>query len=91
MSQGVEALRPWLPICLAVLAWHTRVVGLLQQAVVAVKVVRLLTLESSLTLASDQLRSEEGVLFEQFASPTVFFTGRWKDAFIPFGCFLSMF
>lgn len=60
-------------------------VGLLQLAVVLEKVVRLLTLESSLTLASDQLRSEEGVLFEQFSSPTVFLliTGHWKDAFIP--------
>lgn len=38
-------MRPWLPVCLAVIAWrHTRVVGLLQLAVVLVKVVRLLTL-----------------------------------------------
>lgn len=68
-------------------------VGLLQLAVVLVKVVRLLTLESSLTLASDQLRSEEGVFFEQFARPTVFLLiiGHWKDAFIPFGYFLSIF
>lgn len=40
----LKAMRPWLPVYLAVIAWHTRVVGLLQLAVVLVKVVRLLTL-----------------------------------------------
>lgn len=94
MSQGVQTLRPQFPVCPVAAVWHTGVVGFWrypkQLAVVLVKVVRLLTLESSFSLASDQLRLEEGVFFEHFAFPNCpgsycLLIHHWstEDAFLP--------